>query len=139
MSQPNQETAAAARPVNKLLELQEHAQPFLILISLLWAFLLPVDGLWISFTVLGPLHYLTQMSWLHDRSYFFRDTRTTAIFIAAAFATLACFFIAGFNYQSAIAFIAVFSLPVFLRTPKLLPAASCFWPSSPTLSIRCRR
>lgn len=41
-----------------------------MLISLVAAFLLPFEVFLISYAILGPLHYLTEISWLHDRQYF---------------------------------------------------------------------
>ena len=38
--------------------------------SALLAFVLPFELLLFSYAVLGPLHYLTEISWLHDRGYF---------------------------------------------------------------------
>src|SRR3984885_2522166 len=43
----------------------------LMIISCVAAFLLPFELFLFSYAVLGPLHYLTEISWLHDRSYFF--------------------------------------------------------------------
>lgn len=34
------------------------------------AYLLPFELLLLSYAVLGPAHYLTEISWLHDRKYF---------------------------------------------------------------------
>lgn len=34
------------------------------------AFFLPFEVLLFSYAILGPAHYLTQISWMHDRSYF---------------------------------------------------------------------
>lgn len=42
----------------------------LMLISLVAAFILPFEVFLISYAILGPLHYLTEISWLHDRKYF---------------------------------------------------------------------
>src|SRR5436189_3490026 len=36
----------------------------------LLAFLFPFELFLVSYAVLGPLHYLTEISWLHDRQYF---------------------------------------------------------------------
>src|SRR3984957_5219692 len=33
-------------------------------------YLVPFELLLLSYTVLGPAHYLTEISWLHDRKYF---------------------------------------------------------------------
>lgn len=42
----------------------------LILISLLLAYILPFELFLFSYAVLGPLHYLTEISWLHQKKYF---------------------------------------------------------------------
>ena len=42
----------------------------LMVASLGAALALPFETFLFSYAVLGPLHYLTEMSWLHDRNYF---------------------------------------------------------------------
>ena len=42
----------------------------LMLAALLLAFALPFELVVFSYAVLGPAHYLTEISWLHGRSYF---------------------------------------------------------------------
>lgn len=42
----------------------------LILISCIAAYFLPFELFLFSYAVLGPLHYLTEISWLHKRDYF---------------------------------------------------------------------
>lgn len=42
----------------------------LMLASLGAALVLPFELFLFSYAVLGPLHYLTELSWLHDRAYF---------------------------------------------------------------------
>jgi hypothetical protein len=42
----------------------------LMLISCIAAFVLPFELFLFAYAVLGPLHYLTEISWLHDRQYF---------------------------------------------------------------------
>ena len=42
----------------------------LIILSVLIAAYLPFETFVMAYAVLGPLHYLTEISWLHDRSYF---------------------------------------------------------------------
>lgn len=42
----------------------------LMAISLVAAFLLPFEVFLFSYAILGPAHYLTEISWLHDRKYF---------------------------------------------------------------------
>lgn len=42
----------------------------LMLVSCVLAFLLPFELFLFSYAVLGPLHYLTEIGWLHKRDYF---------------------------------------------------------------------
>ena len=42
----------------------------LMLISCAIAFLIPFELVLLSYAFLGPAHYLTEISWLHDRKYF---------------------------------------------------------------------
>lgn len=42
----------------------------LMAVSLIAAFILPFEVFLFSYGILGPLHYLTEISWLHDRKYF---------------------------------------------------------------------
>lgn len=42
----------------------------LMLLSAAAAFVVPFELFLVSYAVLGPLHYLTELSWLHDRKYF---------------------------------------------------------------------
>jgi hypothetical protein len=42
----------------------------LMMISCVTAYVVPFGLFLFSYTVLGPLHYLTEISWLHDRKYF---------------------------------------------------------------------
>lgn len=42
----------------------------LMVLSALAAFILPFEVFLLAYAVLGPLHYLTEISWLHDRGYF---------------------------------------------------------------------
>ena len=42
----------------------------LMVASLGLAFVLPFELFLFSYAILGPAHYLTEISWLHDRSYF---------------------------------------------------------------------
>ena len=46
------------------------ANTILLVFAFLAAYLLPFEVLLISYAFLGPLHYLTEISWLHDRDYF---------------------------------------------------------------------
>lgn len=53
----------------------------LIVLSFILALLIPLPLFLFAYAVLGPLHYLTEISWLHDRRYFLRETWATKPFI----------------------------------------------------------
>jgi hypothetical protein len=62
----------------------------LMLASLGIAWILPFELFLFSYAVLGPLHYLTEISWLHDRSYFLPErTLAVPIVVLTILATLA--------------------------------------------------
>lgn len=42
----------------------------LLLLALAFSIVFPFETVLVSYAVLGPLHYLTEISWLHDRKYF---------------------------------------------------------------------
>jgi hypothetical protein len=42
----------------------------LMIISLGLAYVLPFEIFLLSYAVLGPLHYLTELSWLKDKNFF---------------------------------------------------------------------
>ena len=42
----------------------------LMIISMVAAYILPFEVFLFAYAFLGPLHYLTEISWLHDRQYF---------------------------------------------------------------------
>lgn len=47
----------------------------LIALSLLLAYQLPFQLFLFVYAILGPLHYLTEINWLHERKYFIASTR----------------------------------------------------------------
>jgi hypothetical protein len=42
----------------------------LMLVSMFAAFVMPFEVFLFAYAFMGPLHYLTEISWLHDRNYF---------------------------------------------------------------------
>jgi hypothetical protein len=56
----------------------------LMLSALALAYVLPFELLLIAYAVLGPAHYLTEISWLHDRNYFLSAKPIAALLAAAA-------------------------------------------------------
>ena len=51
----------------------------LILISCLVAFYVPFELFLFSYAILGPAHYLTEISWLHERNYFTKGKKDFVI------------------------------------------------------------
>ena len=94
-----------------LLEKQEWAQPALIALSMIWAYAL-----------LGPLHYLTQISWLHDRDYFLGNKYTPPAFLAVGLGVV--FWIAYVTeniHQSAVGIWSLLLITPFLRDWRMVP------------------
>ncbi len=54
----------------------------LMILSCFLAYIFPFELFLFSYAVLGPLHYLTEISWLHDRNYFVERTRDRRIKLA---------------------------------------------------------
>src|SRR5881628_2849275 len=48
----------------------------LMIVSCLLSYVFPFELFLFSYAVLGPLHYLTEISWLHDRKYFTEARQT---------------------------------------------------------------
>jgi hypothetical protein len=60
----------------------------LMMISCVIAFILPFETFLFVYAVLGPLHYLTEISWLHDRQYFTKGKYDYLILILIALLVL---------------------------------------------------
>lgn len=52
------------------------------------SYLLPFELFVLSYAVLGPAHYLTEISWLHDRNYFLPDRTIAAVLCVVAFCAM---------------------------------------------------
>jgi len=50
------------------------------------SYLLPFELVLLSYVILGPAHYLTEISWLHDRSYFLPHRGVALTLVVAAIA-----------------------------------------------------
>jgi hypothetical protein len=53
-----------------------HLNSGLMVASCAAAFLIPFELFLLAYAVLGPLHYLTEISWIHDRRYFVDPERS---------------------------------------------------------------
>ena len=56
----------------------------LIAISLMLAFIMPFELFLLAYAILGPLHYLTEISWLDGKSYFIQRKEAKYILIGLA-------------------------------------------------------
>ena len=54
----------------------------LMLVSCVAAFIMPFEVFLFAYAVLGPLHYLTEISWLHDRQYFTKGKYDYVVLLA---------------------------------------------------------
>ncbi len=61
----------------------------LMLASCVAAFLFPFELFLLSYAVLGPLHYLTEISWLHNRGYYTDEKRANRAWLALVVLTMA--------------------------------------------------
>jgi hypothetical protein len=62
--------APPAKPVAKAVRRADLVHLLLLAAAVALSYLLPFELLVLSYAVLGPAHYLTEISWLHDRKYF---------------------------------------------------------------------
>jgi len=91
----------------------------LMLAALGVAYLIPFELLLLSYAVLGPAHYLTEISWLHDRKYFLPHR---GLGLALALAALGAMFLASPYWYGVVvwlAFAACAVLAAETRTQRL--------------------
>ncbi len=87
----------------------------LMIISAIVAFIIPFELFLFVYAVLGPLHYLTEISWLHKRNYFVKGKYDYLwLIMIGLFGTLAYFGVPEFKKWGNIApYIALMSALVF--------------------------
>jgi hypothetical protein len=56
----------------------------LMIVALAAAYLVPFELLLLSYVVLGPAHYFTEISWLHDRKFFLPHRAVAIALVAVA-------------------------------------------------------
>jgi hypothetical protein len=64
----------------------------LMLISCALAFVLPFELFLFSYAILGPLHYLTEINWLHKRNYFTKGKKDYLLLIGLCFLLVFSFY-----------------------------------------------
>src|SRR5262249_51319327 len=97
----------------------------LMLAALAAAYLVPFELLLLAYVVLGPAHYITEISWLHDRRYFLPH-RGIALALAclaviAAFVTNASWF--GFLLWAALIACAIIAAATAIEGMLIFMAA----------------
>ncbi len=70
-----------------------HINTGLIILSCIVAFFIPFELFLFSYGVLGPLHYLTEIGWLHKKNYFTKG-KYDFVFLA-----IACVILVYWNYH----------------------------------------
>ncbi len=94
----------------------------LMLLSCVAAIILPFEMFLIAYAVLGPLHYLTEISWLHDRNYFTRGKYDVIVLVLVGILITVYFFNASYdlgielpdNFNAQLTYIALFSSLLFV-------------------------
>lgn len=76
----------------------------LMVTSAVFAFFFPFELFLFSYAVLGPLHYLTELSWLRDKQYFVSVGREYLVLVAGTVFSL----LAGFSGSLSLAAAALF-------------------------------
>ena len=89
----------------------------LVLLSLAIAHIVPIELLVIVYIFLGPAHYLTEISWLHERQYFTK-ARWDYLVLAALSLSIFLLFDLGVQY---IILIAVFFLAISMALSEKWP------------------
>ncbi len=90
----------------------------LMLLATVVAFILPFELFLFSYAVLGPLHYLTEINWLHKRNYF-NSHKVSNILLFTLVSALVFAGLIGLNerfdsMQAHFVFVAFFGALVFL-------------------------
>ena len=67
--------------MNKEIQQIDYVNIGLMAVSLLLASILPFRLFLITYAILGPLHYLTEIGWLNKRSYFMQDKKNSTVLI----------------------------------------------------------
>jgi hypothetical protein len=84
----------------------------MLIASLALAYLLPFELLLLSYAILGPAHYFTEISWLHDRGYFLPHRAFAGVLALAA---LGAMFLAN-GYWLGVILWCLFLLSAILAT-----------------------
>ena len=102
----------------------------LMIVAAVASFVRPFEVFLFAYAFLGPLHYLTEISWLHDRKYFTRVRNDYLVLVAfAAIITIADMQIfpnLPATLRVAVTYIAFGSALVFVAVSKVWSRVICF-------------
>jgi hypothetical protein len=90
-------TASPVQPILNPVEVDKinYLNIALMVVSVLVAAYLPFETFLVAYAVMGPLHYLTEISWLHDRGYFTTGARDWLALVVVAIVAAVCSLIQG--------------------------------------------
>lgn len=101
----------------------------LMIVSCAMAYALPLEMVLLSYAFLGPAHYLTQISWMHDKDYFTDNKRIWAYGLALTSLIITAIympFMGGNNTIYNIYIVALAGACAVILTPKLWQRLSIF-------------
>jgi hypothetical protein len=123
---PSSDTRSGAGAIRRA----DVAHLLLLLAALALAYLLPFELLVLSYAVLGPAHYLTEISWLHERKYFLPHLGLALLLAATA---LGAMFIADPFWLGVLVSFSFVACAILATAPRptralviLAIAAGCF-------------
>src|SRR6188508_710452 len=93
----------------------------LMLLACVVAVIIPLELFLFSYAILGPLHYLTEISWLHDRKYFTKGRYDALVLVIIGLSSsIVIYSLSGWlelefpkNTSAFLAYIALFSAAIF--------------------------
>jgi hypothetical protein len=71
---------SSLKPVERI----DYVNIGLLIFSCLMAFVIPFELFLFAYAVMGPLHYLTEISWLHDKNYYSTDRRDVILLVVVS-------------------------------------------------------
>lgn len=103
-------TTAPVRPDRWSVNKSDSINVFFVIIACIAGHVAPVATLLGSYAILGPAHYLTEVSWLHDRHYFL--SRHLSWCVIALMVLTFAFLVAGSGASSVTSLMCALSLAV---------------------------
>jgi len=111
------------------------AHLLLLLAALALAYLLPFELLVLSYAVLGPAHYLTEISWLHERKYFLPHRGLALLLAATAFGAM---FIADPFWLGVLVSFSFVACAILATAPRPIRALAILAIAAGCFALLCR-